>query len=168
MDHTTNHNQYLLASICFIFGSANLTLFLYSTGCLNCSGFPSKYTVVKAVLSAKTSSTSSKLPSLQLLAQISSISLCVSRPRNEVMGLDETSMMCRLCDEDRGSSESMALWEMYRSVSLGSAERWAREAEVRRLDCIERSVRFVREVRFCSEVSRCTTTHTRRRNPDLP
>jgi len=43
-------------------------------------------------------------------------------------------MICRLCDDDRGSNESMALWEMYRSVRLGNAERWAREADVRRLD----------------------------------
>jgi len=67
------------------------------------------------------------------------------------MGFDETSMMCRLCDDDRGSSESMALWEIYRSVRFGNAERCAREADVRRFDWIDSRVRFVRDDRFCSD-----------------
>lgn len=60
--------------------------------------------------------------------------------------------MRRECDEESGARESMALCEMRRSVRLGRVERCARDSDVRRFDCIESVVRFVRQERFWIEV----------------
>jgi hypothetical protein len=112
-----------VASICFTLGSANLTLFRYSTGCRVCSGFPSKYTVSNFSLSPSCFSTSSKLDILHQLAHNSSRLVRNSRPVRESIGFAEMSITRREVLDERPESEVRALWEMWSSSRLVRAER---------------------------------------------
>ena len=143
----TRRSIHLLASTFSMFGSANFTLFLYTAGPLSCKGFASKYTVFNSFLSRSCSSTSSNESSRFEEAHNSSSFVRGFKPERLRIWLFETSRIRRFVLLSRPDISVRALCDMYISSRLGSSE--TPVILVRRLDWIDRILRFSRCEMFC-------------------